>query len=139
MRADDADYIVTVYCDDGHDERVISRAAHFPRPDRPLLGGWIEWRELLHEDLTQSPALQTPFGEKMRRGSVDLGGPLGIPRGMDYQTRWVFKCLECPTNSGEPHTVPVHGQKMEAIFETLRQDGRVSRISLPQIASRLNT
>ncbi len=125
------DYVVTVYCDDpSHDERVISEAGHFPKPTDKVTVGWLEWRELVHDDANQPPSLQTPFGEKLLRGGHDLGGPAGTPKGMDYATRWRFECDNC-------RTLPVRGEVMEKLLDQLRIDGRVSRISLRAISARL--
>lgn len=126
-RRGDAEFTLVVYCDDAsHEEREIDVLGYWPTPPGNI--GFLNW-------LTANGSLQTPFGEKMAAelragGPVDLGGWSGTPRGMNHEYRWRFDCPGC-------RTVPVHGARMGEILEVLRSHG-VPRLSLPQLAARLN-
>lgn len=129
MTTQEPDFTVFVCCDDpSHEPRTVSTLVHFTRPvdtaTRQTVGS-LEWRELVHDDPRQRPALQTPFGEAAR---LSLPGH-ALPEGMTYATRYRFDCRDC-------RTVPVQGDTMEDILNRMRAVG-VSFLYLRDLSANL--
>jgi len=122
-------YVLTVLCDHADTEfvgapaLVVTRLAYFPRPEPTAAAtkrvfGWLEWRELEHEDdPTYPPALQTYFGEARRLGRSSLTHGLHeLVPGMTYGQRWRFWCRTCETTRPMKHELAE--QRLDALRQT---------------------
>ncbi len=118
-------YVLSVVCDHSRNvmteprpNRVVARLLYRPKPDDRTTIGWLEWRELVHEDPGYPPALQTYFGE-------------GRPSGMSDGQRWRFWCADCDD------TLLARHSNIAPLLDGLRHAG-IGSVTLAGIAPRVS-